>query len=156
MKGLRLRPATVDDARQLWVWCNDGAVRTNAFSARPISWGEHVAWLERTLAAPHSRVWIAEREGTPFGQFRVDGTGERGRIDYSIAKDHRGRGLAVPVLRLGTGLACSELAVAMVDGIVKDSNLQSCRAFERAGFVLAAHLEEFGFACRLYEWHCGK
>ena len=154
--ALQLRCATKDDARQLWLWCNDGAVRTQAFSPCPISWGEHVEWLDRALAAPQSRIWIAEENGRPVGQFRVDCVGNRARIDYSIAPEHRGRGLAARLLRNGTERACGELDVDALDGIVKDSNVPSCRAFERAGFSLAAHVEQSGYSCRRYEWRCRK
>jgi RimJ/RimL family protein N-acetyltransferase len=111
-----------------------------------------VAWLERTLASAQSRLWIAEQEGAAVGQFRADGAGTGARISYSIAHDFRGRGLAARLLRAGAALACEELNVERVDGVVKESNVWSCRAFERAGFTLAARLEERGSPCRRYEW----
>jgi RimJ/RimL family protein N-acetyltransferase len=154
MTALQLRRATKDDARQLWVWANDGAVRAQAFTARPISWGEHIEWLERTLGATGSRLWIAERDREPVGQFRVDSAGDRARISYSIAKDHRGRGLAPLLLQLGVERACVELAIAVVEGVVKESNVASWRAFERARFTLAAQSDEQGHRCRRYEWRC--
>jgi len=154
VSAIALREATKDDARQLWLWANDGSVRTQAFSARPISWTEHIEWLERTLGAGGSRLWIAEQDRHPIGQFRVDSTGNRGRISYSIAQDFRGRGLAMVLLRLGVARACGELDVAVVEGTVKESNVASWRAFERAGFALAARIEERGYPCRRYEWRC--
>ena len=156
MTALRLRPVTRDDARQLWLWCNDGEVRTQAFSARPISWDEHVDWLTRTLSAPLSRMWIAEENGTAIGQFRVDGKGDRAQIDYSIDRGHRGRGLAASLLRQGAQVTCGELAVRVVDALVKESNPASCRAFEKAGYALVARTEYAGHACRQYAWQCGK
>jgi RimJ/RimL family protein N-acetyltransferase len=153
---LQLRRATPDDAPRLWVWSNDGPVRTQAFSGRPISWGEHMGWFERVLADPGSRLWILQCDGHPAGQLRADRAADRARIDYSIAREYRGRGLAPQLLRLGAALACDELGVSVVDGIVKESNLASCRSFERAGFALAARLEEQGHSCRRYEWHSGR
>lgn len=153
MTQLRLRRAAHEDARLLWVWCNDNMVRTQAFSPQPIPWSEHVAWLDRTLTASDSCIWILEcGDGGPAGQVRADAVDGQAKIDYSIAAEHRGRGLAPRLLRLAAPTACETLHVQAVIGVVKTANVPSCRAFESAGFVLAESVVERGHPCRRYEW----
>lgn len=140
---MNLRPATLDDARLLWEWRNDPAVRANSFDHGEIPYDEHVDWLRRRLYEYRPRgsaIWIAEVDGTPVGQVRygvvTDEDGSRwAELSYSIAADHRGQGHATEMLRLSAPRACASLPP--VDGIrakVYAHNGASIRALEKAGY----------------------
>jgi len=63
----------MDDARLLFEWVNSaespaGKLRTSG----SILWSVHVEWLSRRLADPSCAIWIADHDGTPVGQARVE------------------------------------------------------------------------------------
>jgi RimJ/RimL family protein N-acetyltransferase len=151
---LALRPATSGDARLLWSWANDPAVRASAFVPDVIPWTSHVAWLNAKLSSGHTRIWILERDGHPVGQVRYDLCGDVAEIDFSVAAEARGSGLGADLLRLSVPAACQELRAARLAGLVKTDNVRSGRAFEHAGFALAGEEVRNGATCQRYERPC--
>lgn len=143
MSAMTLRRATPDDAERLLAWRNDERTRQFSFSPDPVALGDHLAWLERRLAAPDTRLWIAEVDGEPVGQVRAErrpaGTAE---LHIAVAPHARGRGLAAPMLAAASTAAAEELGVRRVVGLVMGANAASRRAFERAGFAAADPLAE--------------
>ncbi|MEQ9500370.1 MAG: GNAT family N-acetyltransferase [Deltaproteobacteria bacterium] len=141
-----LRPATEDDAKRLFDWTNDPTARGVSFNADPIPWDTHVAWLEKKLADRACRLFIAEVDGAPVGQVRLDAADDRATISVSIAKAHRGRGLGVAAIRAATAHA------EVIDAFILADNAASVRAFERAGFTFAEDVEIEGRAAVRFEW----
>lgn len=137
MVGVDLRPATGHDAELLFAWANDPETRRWSFATEPIPWDTHVAWLARVLADDERRLWVAEHEGEPVGQVRLDVAGDSEVVSISVAPGQRGRGLAVAIIRA----ACGE-ARGTVVAEVKPDNQRSLRAFERAGFRTVEHNDE--------------
>ncbi|HEY7060815.1 MAG TPA: GNAT family N-acetyltransferase [Chloroflexota bacterium] len=154
MTPLTLRPATRDDARLLWEWANDPDVRANAFFPEPIPWETHRAWLDRKLAAPDCRIWIAARGGAPVGQVRYDRAGDAAEIGISVAAAGRGQGLGTALLRASAPRACAELGVRRLVALVKPQNHASARAFERAGFRQVGTTTRHGQPCLEFELTC--
>lgn len=87
-------PARMTDAKILFEWRNDPLTREMSRSSDPVDWESHIAWLEARLALPRPRLHIVEKFGQPIGTFRIDGD----EISYTIAPEHRGKGLAVSML----------------------------------------------------------
>ena len=132
-----LRPAAIDDARQLWTWANDPDVRAMAFDGNPIAWTDHVRWLESRLEDDTSQIYVADdEEGGAWAQVRFDGVGDGDVItDVSIDPSHRGHGLAAPLLVAATQRLRGDCAgLRQVTAKVKDGNRASLRAFAGAGF----------------------
>lgn len=123
-----LRPATPDDAALLWRWANDAETRRQSLSTDPIPWDVHVAWLDAALAAPLVDVWVAEVGGEPIGTVRLDRRDGPPLLSYSIAPEHRGLGLAAPVL-----LAAASRGDERIVALVRSGNVASRRAFDLAG-----------------------
>jgi UDP-2,4-diacetamido-2,4,6-trideoxy-beta-L-altropyranose hydrolase len=136
-EGFRLRRARTDDSDLLWKWANDPGVRAASFSTAPIPWETHVAWLTEKLASDKSLLLIAEDErAIPFAQIRFDFR-QNGEADLniSLAREKRGCGLAVPVIRAGVRELLASSECGRVHAFVKPENVASARAFERANFV---------------------
>ena len=136
-EGFRLRRARTDDSDLLWKWANDPGVRAASFSTAPIPWETHVAWLTEKLASDKSLLLIAEDErAIPFAQIRFDFR-QNGEADLniSLAKEKRGCGLAVPVIRAGVRELLASSECGRVHAFVKPENVASAKAFERASFV---------------------
>lgn len=154
-EALALRRAGPEDSERLWQWRNDPLVRASAFQSEPVPWETHVGWFRGKLAAGATRIWILESAGEAVGQVRYDSGAGAAEIDYSVVAPFRGRGLAVFLLRRSAPLACAELGVRRLVGIVKADNHASRRSFERAGFVEAGLIEHRGHPCVRFEWSCG-
>lgn len=82
-------------------------------------------------------MYIAlDNNDIPIGQVRFEIQNDNiAVVSISIAREHRGRGYAVPVLRLGCDTLRGTVRVKQFVGYIKPENPQSIRAFQRAGFV---------------------
>jgi RimJ/RimL family protein N-acetyltransferase len=130
---LRLRRATPEDEDLLMRWANDPEVRAMARRRAAIAPDEHRAWFARKLADGLCRIWIAEVDGMPAGQVRLDRTGASAEVDISVAAERRGQGvglfmLTAPTLGDWPGLECLEATV-------RRENRASLALFRHAGFV---------------------
>jgi RimJ/RimL family protein N-acetyltransferase len=134
---LTLRPATADDARLLWEWRNDPSVRAVSFQQEPIPWTNHQEWLGKKLQLDSCRIWILECDSQSAGQVRYEREGAAAEVSFSIASEFRGRSLAARMLKMSAPLACRELGVDLLTGLVKSGNTASRMTFERAGYALA-------------------
>ena len=150
-REVRLRPATSDDTKTLWIWRNDARVRAASFIGGRVDLETHRRWLERKIASDDCQLLIAETtDGRPIGQTRFDRERDESNavISISIAPNFRGRGLA-PLL-----IAQSVERIAalpdwnrVVDSIVafiKPDNTASQRSFESAGFEYHARQQVNG------------
>lgn len=129
MPDIYLRPATQDDARMLFRWRNDPDTRRNSISKGPVDWMDHLHWLESVLADPGTELYMAYRNREPVGTARLD-VGDRAVISVTVAPQHRGKGIAVPLIRA----TCAAARGRRVFAEIRADNLRSIRAFERAGF----------------------
>jgi RimJ/RimL family protein N-acetyltransferase len=151
--ALALRPAGPDDADLLLALRNDPAARAASFHTGEIEPGEHLAWLERRLADQGTRIYVAELDGTPVGQARVDTVGEGvGEISVALAAAHRGRGLGRALVAAATVRAAAELGLARVEAAVKLTNEASERAFRAAGYGGESRIERASEEALLLVW----
>lgn len=151
---LTLRLATAADARQLWEWRNDPDVRANSFNSEEIPWETHCAWLERKVSSPDCRIWILERGSTPVGEVRYERRDMCAEVSVLIASPFRGQGLGTRILQLSAPIACQELGVLKLQGIIKAENQVSLRAFERASFSLMETVKIGAQHCYKVERRC--
>jgi RimJ/RimL family protein N-acetyltransferase len=154
MKELSFRPATMNDAALLFAWRSDPAVRASALDQSSISFDVHLAWLKSKLECSDCVIWILEGDGEPLGQIRYDRVGTCAEIDIAISSARRGEGLGPKLLQMSADRACRVLGIDRLVGIVKEENLASCRAFEKAGFQRVGadiHRED---KCFRYERAC--
>ncbi len=149
-----LRRATALDVRRIWEWRNDADARRASFDPNPIPFESHEQWFARKLGDPHSRIFIAEVDGTPvaYVRFEVDD----GHAEISVAVDPlaRGRGYGPAAIAEGARLLFAETAVERITALVKLENSASRVAFERAGFVHSRDLVVNG--CPAGEFVCGR
>ncbi|MFC4313400.1 UDP-2,4-diacetamido-2,4,6-trideoxy-beta-L-altropyranose hydrolase [Steroidobacter flavus] len=145
---LRARPAGAQDEALLLEWANDPLTRRNAFSSDPIAPQSHREWFRARLSRPHScLIFVVETEaGVPVGQVRFDREHDYWEIDYGVAAELRGRGLARPMMEVALDALRATTAGAQVQGRVKQANVPSQRVFERLGF--SSQVDERGFVYR--------
>lgn len=125
-----LRPATIDDSRVLFEWRNDPLTRANSLSTDVVEYASHVAWVERSIAAPDRALYIAVVE-IPVGTVRLDTHGIVRELSWTVAPEHRGKGY---------GKQMAKLAVAMggpMKAVIKVGNAASMKIAEAAGLSVA-------------------
>jgi UDP-2,4-diacetamido-2,4,6-trideoxy-beta-L-altropyranose hydrolase len=134
--GIRVRPVRPEEAKLLWEWVNDPAVRRSAFHSEPIPWADHLVWFDRKLSDRACRIFVGiGANDTPIGQARFEliAPGEV-VIDMSIDRGQRGAGLGSALIRTAVETVFAERFARRVHAYIKQDNEASLRAFERAGF----------------------
>jgi UDP-2,4-diacetamido-2,4,6-trideoxy-beta-L-altropyranose hydrolase len=150
---LQLRPVTAADTRLIWEWANAPDVRAVSFSAGTIAWEDHVKWFQARLTNPHCRFWLAtDARQQPLGQVRFDLQGPRAVISISLAAAARGKNRGSLLIWTACQKLFRELqAVETVLAYIKPDNDASIRAFQKAGFEMAAKTEVKGQTASLFE-----
>jgi RimJ/RimL family protein N-acetyltransferase len=129
-----LRPVCAADAKLLWEWANDPAVRAQSFNKEPIPWEAHVTWLEKRLSSPDTLHLLMLDEEIPVGQIRYDREGAAAKISFTVDSRFRGRGFGLRLVSETIELARSRLGVGEIVAEVFASNTPSLRVFRRLGF----------------------
>ncbi len=134
--SLRLRTARISDARMLWLWANDPAVRAAAFTQSQIPWEAHLDWLRVQLSSTCSLILIATTLwGESVGQIRFNWCDiASAEVDVSVSSEFRGLKLGSRLIKLGCDRLFDDTEVAAVRALIKTNNRSSRFAFEAAGF----------------------
>lgn len=132
---ITLRPVSDPDARQIWAWANDPAVRSVSFSSDPIPWETHVRWFAAKRADPTCRFYIGvDPQGTPLGQIRIDGPESGQEVSVSLDAKFRSRGYGSALILAASRKVLDESRVVRLHAYVKPGNEPSVRAFLKAGY----------------------
>jgi UDP-2,4-diacetamido-2,4,6-trideoxy-beta-L-altropyranose hydrolase len=132
--AVMLRPARTADADRVMEWRNDGDAVRFSVTGRPVSEGGHRRWFTALLADRHVRLWIAEEAGEAVGHVRLDVTDGTGTVSIAVAREHRGRGIAVAMLHAMIEVVAADADLRRLKALIHPDNASSLRAFERAGF----------------------
>jgi UDP-2,4-diacetamido-2,4,6-trideoxy-beta-L-altropyranose hydrolase len=135
---LRLRLATLADARLLFDGRNAQAVRRVSVQSQPIGWADHLTWLAVTLADDQRLLLIAEAGDGPVGVLRYDLSGSRADVSLYLLEGRFGLGWGRALLRKGEQFvkACWPQLYAL-NAIVLPDNQASINLFREAGYVQA-------------------
>lgn len=152
--NLSVREATMDDAKLLWEWANDSAVREQSFNPEPIGWESHINWLSARMDSPETRFYLLLEDEKPAGQIRydLDREGESAEIGFSVAKEHRGKRLGIEILNLTCERALKDLDCKQITALVIVGNEASRKAFLRAGFEEIGLIEKGGKTSHKFVW----
>lgn len=132
---VNLRPANRNDCNLLFIWANDANVRENSFNTSNITYQEHINWFHSKLESNKSYIYICSIESNLIGQVRLDIVKDSGLIDYSIAKEFRGKGYgSLILLELIDVIRLEKIKMIELIGRVKFINIPSQKSFVKAGF----------------------
>lgn len=135
MDKYSIRKANINDMRMLYEWANDEKVRENAFSTEHIAWDVHQRWFLNKLESEVCDIFILYVDSIPVGQVRLDYEGEKAYIDYSIAKEHRGKGYAKIMLELvEKKVADNQKGIWYLEAEVKYDNQDSRKQFDNLSY----------------------
>lgn len=127
---VQLRLATLADAVHLLHWRNDADTRRFSLNPELVTEQQHRHWLEKSLISPERRLFIAEYNGQPVGTVRVDSTAECHLISWTIAAEHRGKGLAKAMVKLLVGQLTGKIVAEILPG-----NTASIKVAQYAGLI---------------------
>jgi RimJ/RimL family protein N-acetyltransferase len=128
----RLRDAVLADGGDLFRWRNDRETRVGSRDTSDVSWDEHLTWLKSTLQSPDRQLLIAEDERGAVGTIRLDLVDGAWEMSWTVAPEHRGKGVGAAIVQL----AVSRMTGERVFAEIKAANFPSRRIAEKSGFRL--------------------
>ena len=134
--SLQVRPATAEDAERLHHWRNHPAVRAVSSQREAIAWADHLAWLQRVLAATDRSLFVGQVGEWPVGSIRFDQTSSHEvEVSLYLDPDLQGLGLGPHLLRAGEQAVLRQRRAAFnVRASVLAGNVASQRLFEGSGY----------------------
>lgn len=133
---LSVRSALLSDVEIYYEWVNDPVVRESAFNEEPIGWESHILWFNKKISDSSTFLYIVENlDNVPIGQVRFELKDTDARLDYSIDKLHRGKGLAVGFLEAAINNFLRDCEVVKtITAEIKPSNKVSVHVLLKVGF----------------------
>lgn len=135
MAPVRLRPAGTADCDRLFDWVNrPDSLAASLRTSAPVPRATHEAWFAARLADPDTGLWIAERDGAPVGQVRLQRKSAALEVSIYVESAARGAGTATRMLDLARAEAAKRWPGLGLVARIKPDNAASRRLFTRAGY----------------------
>ena len=133
---LSLREASKSDKVLLFDWANDPEVRKWSFNQDPISLAEHEIWFNKNIIDSNVLLWIFEDHNSPAGMIRLEREDNNVYLNYLIATQSRGKGLASNMLKMSMLKVSRYWKNIKVFAYTLPANIASIKSLEKAGFTL--------------------
>lgn len=127
---LRLRPATIEDAKALFDWRNDPETCANSINSNPVSWDGHLVWFNASLNSPTRKILVGVENGEPVSTVRYDKNGSVQELSWTVAPGCRRKGLGTETVLLAVSNSGPYIAA------IKRENIASQKIAAKAGFSL--------------------
>lgn len=139
---LSLRKVIKTDKNLLFKWANDPEVRKWSFSNNAITKSEHKIWFDKKHKDPNVLMWIFEDDNSPAGMFRLEKENNKVLLNYLMASQSRGKGLASKMLKMAINEVKSHWQNIKVLAYTLPENIASIKSLEKAGFCLESSSDE--------------
>lgn len=140
--NLRLRAIEPSDAEVLYMLINDPEIQSNVLGwSGPVSLASQAEWIARIC--PDDQRYMIEVDGSPCGTAMASQLDFKNRsvsIGIKLLSGHQGKGVGKRTIRLLTNYLFQELGMEIVTAGVLESNIQSQKLFESAGYTRDAVL----------------
>ncbi|MBB2184190.1 GNAT family N-acetyltransferase [Lachnospiraceae bacterium MD1] len=131
MKDCYLKSVQLEDKKLLYKWANDEETRLNSFSTDFIPYETHEKWFNNVIRSEDILQFIYYMDNIPIGQVRLSINNNIAYINYSISKDHRGKGHGKNILLLVEKKLRDEYPyITQINAQVKVDNVPSRKIFE--------------------------
>lgn len=133
---LTFREANENDTQLYFDWANDPVVREQSYNSNPINFENHKKWFESKINDCSCLMIIFQNEKKlNIGQIRIQKENNKeALIGISIASDFRGKGYAKDMLQIASDFFLKSNPNFLINAFIKETNLSSKYAFEKAGF----------------------
>jgi RimJ/RimL family protein N-acetyltransferase len=144
---LTFRKANILDTKLYFDWANDSKVREQSYNSNTIDFEKHKKWFESKINDSSSLMLVFQNEKKlNIGQIRIYIENEKeALIGVSIASEQRGKGYAKDMLKMASDFFLNSNPTFTINAYIKESNLSSRFAFEKAGFEFNALLNYENF-----------
>ena len=139
---LSLRKVIKTDEILLFDWTNDPDVRKWSFNKNSITLDVHKIWFKQKFDDVNVLMWIFEVNSTPAGLVRLEKNNSEVVLNYLIASQSRGKGLASKMLKMAMNEVRSHWQNIKVFAYTFPENLASIKSLEKAGFYLESSSNE--------------
>ena len=140
LHNILLRKASIEDAKLLFDWANEEAVRNNAINQTKIEWENHLKWLKNKIESSSTVIFIVQSKNAPIGQIRLDLIEGWWEVDYSIDKGFRRLGIGKVILKK----VIEQKEFFKLRALVKPQNIASIKIFENLMFFKVASINRSG------------
>lgn len=151
--SLRVRPATIADAKPIFDWRGDAASRQYFENTDATLWADHLCWFETALDNPQRALLMIEMNGVAVCHIRLDrdaATPSHATVSIVLSPEIRGRGLSVSCLQKAIDFEATQ-GLARINARVHHDNEASNRLFLAAGFRRGADTDQGAFALYLLD-----
>lgn len=130
-----LRKAEQKDINLLLKWANERKVREASFVSAAITPQQHEKWFQNVMKSDCIFQFIYEVDSCPIGQIRIEKKDNETIINYSIAKEYRGKGYGKRMVKLlEREVHDNHPEISELHAYVKKENIASKKVFEDLGF----------------------
>lgn len=126
----------LSDADDIFCLVNDDVLRKNSINSNPIKWEEHIAWYSATLKNLYVEYYTIKIKDKIEGYiyFKNMPNTNDWIVSLTLSSSLRGKGLATEILSNISPQGKAHKLLA----IIKNNNIASQRAFQKAGYSLAS------------------
>ena len=130
----KLRKVNKSDSDLLFKWTNDPEVRKWSFSSNKIKKNEHMKWLQNKIIDKNVLMWIFIFDQSPSGLVRFEKDKNKAILNYQIASEFRGKGLASIMLDLAIKKIQKHWKNFDIIAYTMSGNLASNKSLLKSGF----------------------
>ena len=134
----RFRSVSMEDAQDLFNWRNDPGTRKNSITQDEVLWEGHIQWLEKMISRADVAFKMVMIGKEKVGTFRLDKEGDKYFINFTVAPQHRGRGIGFLIIDLIESMVQEAQWLmenqVQIMALVAPHNIPSKLIFEGAGF----------------------
>ena len=133
---LSFRKAQIEDVKLYFDWANDPIVRKQSYQSNSIDYATHSKWFENKIQDSCCLMLIFKNDSNEIiGQLRIQKQSDNNAIiGISIDSKHRGKGYAKEILQMGSNYFLLNNPNFIIHAYIKNENLVSKYAFEKADF----------------------
>lgn len=144
---LRFKKAAPEDLELYFDWANDPVVRAQSYNSDLIDFENHKKWFQLKLNDDLCLMLIFQNEDNlKVGQIRIQKeNNDEAVIGISIDSNHRGKSYAKEMLEISSEFFLNNNQNFIINAFIKEDNLSSKYAFEKAGFEFKTMLNYENF-----------
>lgn len=143
-RGIYIRFAEYDDSVDIFNWRNDEETRNSSFNSDLIDINDHDRWFKESLANPQRNIFIIiDTQCNKLGQIRFDRKKEIAEVSITINPKNRRQGIGSIGLSKAVNYYFDNFSVTLLIAKVKVNNNPSLKVFEKAGFKINQHFNDY-------------
>jgi RimJ/RimL family protein N-acetyltransferase len=135
---LRFRKPRQEDVEMYFIWASDPEVRKMSFHSDILHLESHKQWFQSALNDESYTMFVFQNiYGEDVGQIRIQRQNSKNNdaiIGVSVDSNHRGKGYSTEALTIASDLFLKSNPGFVINAYIKEENLSSKSAFEKAGY----------------------